>query len=70
MLPMQHPKKADINFQSSVFVSRNAVSKILKTARKKLKGTSWQEVVIVWRNIFRIVSFLTQFAIPCIVISI
>ena len=70
MLPMQHPKKAHITFQSSVFVSRNAVSKILKTSRKKLKATSRQEVVIVWMNIFRIVSFLTQFAIPCNVISI
>ena len=30
LLPMQHPETADINFQSCVFVSRNAVNKIVK----------------------------------------
>ena len=32
LLPMQHPKKAHINFQSCVFVPKNIVNKILKPA--------------------------------------
>ena len=34
LLPMQHFKKAHINFQSCVFVSKNVVNKILKPVRK------------------------------------
>ena len=30
LLPMQHPEMAHINFQSSVFVSKKTVNKILK----------------------------------------
>ena len=34
LLPMQHPEMAHINFQSSVFVSKKTVNKILKPDRK------------------------------------
>ena len=30
LMPMQHPEMAHINFQSSVFVSKKTVNKILK----------------------------------------
>ena len=34
LLPMQHPKMAHINFQSSAFGSKKAVNKILKLDQK------------------------------------
>ena len=34
LLPMQHAKKAHINFQGWVFVSKNVVNKILQPVRK------------------------------------
>ena len=46
LLPMQHPKMAHTDFQSWVFVSKNAVNKILKLNWKYLWATLYRDADI------------------------
>ena len=49
LLPMQHPEMAHINFQNLVFVSKNAVNKILKLDQMQLRATLQRDADIGWR---------------------